>query len=175
MQSARVTAGGPLFMIADTSVLWVSAEIHEHDWPALEAAQQGSISVRVPALENGELTAKVRFVGSQVSEMTRSVPLVAEISNAGGRLKPGMFVWVDVPLGPPRQALCVPTAAIMRHENQPFVFVPTGKGAFRRDNVEVGLTSGDYVEVTSGLSAGDRVVAHGAFFLKSELLLEREE
>src|SRR5262245_12134682 len=43
VQSARVAAGGPLFTIADTSVLWVSAEIHERDWPALDAAKQGAI------------------------------------------------------------------------------------------------------------------------------------
>ena len=175
VQNARVTAGGPLFTIGDTSVLWVSAEIHERDWAALDVAQQGAIAVRVPALNNLELQAQVRFVGAQVAETTRSVPLVAELPNAGGRLKPGMFVWVEVPLALPREALVIPAGAIMRHENQPFVFVPAGDGAFRRVDVEIGLTADSRVEITSGLKLGDTVVDHGAFFLKSELLLEREE
>jgi cobalt-zinc-cadmium efflux system membrane fusion protein len=117
----------------------------------------------------------VRYVGAQVAENTRSVPLVAELANVEGHLKPGMFVWVDVPLAQPKEALVVPTGAIVWHENQPFVFVPTGDGTFRRVDVEIGIITGDRVEITSGLKAGDTIVDRGAFFLKSELLLEREE
>jgi multidrug efflux pump subunit AcrA (membrane-fusion protein) len=65
--------------------------------------------------------------------------------------------------------------AIMRHENQPFVFVPAGERTFRRVDIELGLEAGDDVEVVSGLNAGDQVVVKGAFYLKSELLLDREE
>jgi cobalt-zinc-cadmium efflux system membrane fusion protein len=63
----------------------------------------------------------------------------------------------------------------MRHENQPFVFVPDGERKFRRVDVELGLETHETIEVASGLAAGDTVVDRGAFFLKSELLLEREE
>lgn len=175
VQAARVSAGDPLFTIADTSAMWVSAEIHERDWQAIDFAADSSLKVRIPALKEGQLSAKVLFVGSQVASETRSVPLVAEIGNASGSLKPGMFVWVEVPLGKSRQALVVPSGAVMRHENQTFIFVPAGERTYRRVDVELGLESGDDVEVVSGLSAGDRVVAHGAFYLKSELLLEREE
>jgi multidrug efflux pump subunit AcrA (membrane-fusion protein) len=86
-----------------------------------------------------------------------------------------MFVWVEVPLGKARQALVVPSGAIMRHEGQPFVFVPAGAFTFRRVNIEVGLDVGEHVEIVSGLHEGDQVVERGAFYLKSELLLEREE
>jgi membrane fusion protein, heavy metal efflux system len=175
VQAARVSAGDPLFTIADTSAMWVSAEIHERDWQAIDFAAKSSVRVRIPALEDSQFTAKVLFVGSQVASETRSVPLMAEIANAGGSLKPGMFVWVEVPLGKSRQALVVPNGAIMRHENQPFVFVPAGERTFRRVDIELGLEAGDHVEVISGLSAGDQVVERGAFYLKSELLLEREE
>jgi RND family efflux transporter MFP subunit len=173
--AARVAAGAPLFVLADTRALWVSAEIHERDWAALDVTPGGQIAIRVPALSETELAAKVRFVGGQVSAETRSVPLVAELPNEGGRLKPGLFAWALVPLEEPRQALVVPASAIVRNENQPFVFVPAGQRTFRRVDVAVGLESGDRVEILSGLQAGDAVVDRGAFFLKSELLLEREE
>jgi RND family efflux transporter MFP subunit len=171
----RVAAGAPLFMLADTSVMWVSAEIHERDWSALEVAPRGDIRVQIPALKNAEFTATVRFVGSQVAAETRSVPLVAELPNGDGRLKPGLFAWALAPLELPRQALIVPQGAIMRHENQPFVFVPAGERTFRRVDVALGIESRGRVEITAGLNAGDTVVDRGAIFLKSELLLEREE
>jgi cobalt-zinc-cadmium efflux system membrane fusion protein len=63
----------------------------------------------------------------------------------------------------------------MRHENRPFVFSPAGERHFRRVDVQIGLETSDYVEIKSGLAAGDPIVDRGAFFLKSELLLEREE
>jgi cobalt-zinc-cadmium efflux system membrane fusion protein len=175
VESARVAAGGHLFLIADTSVMWISAEIHERHWPALELTQGGSISVRVPALGDGELPAKVRFVGAEVGAETRSVPLVAEIDNAGGKLRPGMFAWALVPLSRPGKSLAVPPSAILRHEGQAFVFVPAGASGFRRVDVETGLESASGIEILRGLEPGTQVVDRGAFFLKSELLLEREE
>lgn len=175
VEAARVAAGGPLFLIADTSVMWISAEIHERDWQALDAARQAAITVRVPALGNAELAAQVRFVGAEVAADTRSVPLVAEVANPKGKLRPGMFAWALVPLGPPRQSLAVPPGAIMRHENQAFVFVPEGQSGFRRVDVQTGIESATGIEILGGLKSGERVVDRGAFFLKSELLLEREE
>jgi cobalt-zinc-cadmium efflux system membrane fusion protein len=176
VQAARIATGGSLFTIANTRTMWVAAEIHERDWPALQLAQkQGEVVVRVPALDGVEMAAKVHHVGAQVAADTRSVPLVAEVSNSEGRLKPGMFVWVEVPLESPRRALVIPASAIMRHENRAFVFVPAGDRTFRRVDVELGLESGGRIEVTAGLGQGDSIVDRGSFYLKSELLLEREE
>ena len=140
---------------------------------AREAAQR--IAELKSALGDAELTAQVRFVGAEVAADTRSVPLVAEVANPQGQLRPGMFAWALVPLGPPRQALAGPPGAIMRHENQAFVFVPEGQNGFRRVDVQTGIESATGIEILGGLKSGERVVDRGAFFLKSELLLEREE
>lgn len=176
VKAARVAAGGALFTVADTSTIWVAAEIHERDWNALDLVHQGDkLQVRIPALAGDPLTAKVFYVGAQLAPDTRSVPLVAELANADGRLKPGMFVWADIPLDPPHEALVVPPGAVMRHENQPFVFVPAGERKYRRVEVRLGLETSDWIEIADGLNDGDLVVDRGAFYLKSELLLEREE
>lgn len=173
--AARVAAAAPLFTLADTATLWVSAEIHERDWAALDVAKGGQIRLRIPALQEAEFSAKVLFVGSQVAADTRSVPLVAELPNAAGGLKPGMFAWALAPLEKPREALVVPAGAVMRHENQPFVFIPAGERTYRRVDVVTGLEANHQIEIKSGLKPGDTIVDDGAFFLKSELLLEREE
>jgi cobalt-zinc-cadmium efflux system membrane fusion protein len=85
-----------------------------------------------------------------------------------------MFVWVDLPQGEMREAVAVPTSAVMRHEGKSFVFVPDGPERFRRVAVKTGIESGDFVEITGGLEVGQQVVSRGAFVLKSELLLEKE-
>lgn len=172
--AARVAEGKPLFTIANTDTLWVEAEIHERDWRALEHAAHGTVTIRVPALKEAEFPTKLRYIGAKVSADTRSVPLVVDLNNEEDRFKPGMFVWVDVPLEAERTAIVVPPGAVMRHEEQAFVFVPDGPNKFRRVDVVTGLETSRGIEIVSGLEDGQEVVDHGAFFLKSELLLDKE-
>jgi cobalt-zinc-cadmium efflux system membrane fusion protein len=174
VRSARIEAGKPLFVLADTAKLWVEAEIHERDWAALEHASEGEIAIRVPALGEQAFATRTRYIGAEVSSASRSVPLVTEVDNTDGRLKPGMFVWVEAPLGKVRDACVVPAGAIMRHEGQAFVFVPMGGDRFRRVDVQTGLETREHIEIRSGLEPGQEVVSRGAFYLKSELLLEKE-
>lgn len=172
---AQFVASQPLFALANTDTLWVSAQIYEREWAALAGGDVKELQVESPALPGVAAKAKVQFFSVGVSNETRAVPLVAELPNADNRMKPGMFAWVTVPLGPRREALVVPAGAIMRHEDEAFAFVELQPGVYRKAVVAPGLTTEEFVEVLSGLKAGEKVVDQGAFFLKSELLLEGEE
>ena len=81
-----------------------------------------------------------------------------------------------IPLEKPHEALMVPAGAIMRHENQPFVFVPRGRAAIPAGRCGGGAgderAGGDHVRA---VRPGDAWWIEGTFYLKSELLLEREE
>ncbi len=171
----RVQGGDPMFVVADTSLLWVRAQIHEREWTAVDVVQGQQVKVNVPGAERHQLVARVHHVGAIVEAESRSVPLVAELENDDAHLKPGMFVWVDLPQGSVRDALAVPTAAVMRHEGDAFVFEPLTEGRYRRVAVTTGIDNGDLVEIVSGLQEGEPVVVGGAFVLKSELLLERDD
>jgi cobalt-zinc-cadmium efflux system membrane fusion protein len=170
----RARVGDKLFVVADTSTLWVRAQIHERQWTAVEVSAGQAVRVVVPGADVHETTAVVNHVGATVESESRSVPLVAELKNTDAHFKPGMFVWVDLPQGELREALAVPVSAVLRHEGKSFVFVPDGPDRFRRVDVITGVESGDLLEVTSGLAVGQQVVSRGAFVLKSELLLEKD-
>lgn len=174
-RSERVERGDPLFILADTTSLYIAADIRENDWPAISLQTGTKIEVSVPAIPDRTFTATVHYIGRQVVPETNAVPLVATINNVDGLLRPGMFVRVSLPLGPPRNALAVHPESVVQHEDQEFVFVAVTETSFRRADVTTGLTSDEWTEVTSGLTAGDHVIEHGAFLLKSELLLEGEE
>ena len=171
----RVQGGDPMFVVADTSLLWVRAQIHEREWTAVDVVQGQQVKVNVPGAEGHELVARVHHVGAIVEADSRSVPLVAELENNDAHLKPGMFVWVDLPQGSVRDALAVPAAAIMRHDGEAFVFEPLTEGRYRRVAVTTGIDNDGLVEILSGLQEGEPVVVAGAFVLKSELLLERDK
>jgi multidrug efflux pump subunit AcrA (membrane-fusion protein) len=164
-----------MFVVADTSLLWVRAQIHEREWPAVDVVHGQEVKVSVPGAERHELVARVHHVGAIVEAESRSVSLVAELDNDDAHLKPGMFVWVDLPQGSLREAMAVPAAAVMRHEGEAFVFEPLTEGRYRRVAVTTGIDSGDLVEIVTGLQEGEPVVVAGAFVLKSEWLLEKED
>lgn len=173
--SERVHAMDSMFVLADTSKLWITAEIRENDWPAVAVDTGQTLTVSVPALGNAALTARVEYIGREVSADTNAIPIVAVIDNPAEQLRPGLFVRVSVPVGVRPNVLTVPTRAVLQHDGQSFVFVADGQITFRRVDVETGEDGEGRVEIVSGLNEGDRVVTHGAFLLKSELLLEGEE
>jgi len=173
--SLRVSSGAGLFVVADTSQLWISARIQQRDWRALELSECTQLPFTTPAFPGETFEAAVRFIGATVSSATRTIPLVAEIDNAADRFRPGMFAWVSVPVGDQQRSIAVPASAIQRLEEDAFVFVEEQPGTFRRVDVTIGLETRDWVSIESGLRPGIEVVDQGAFFLKSELLLEAEE
>ncbi|MCA9036634.1 MAG: efflux RND transporter periplasmic adaptor subunit [Planctomycetaceae bacterium] len=173
--SERVSIGDSLFVLADTSTLWVAADLRDRDRGALALNPGDEIEVFVTPGSTTPVVANVYFVGREVDPSTNAVPLIAVIRNTDGSLRPGMYVTVRVPLGEAKQAIAVPESAIVEHDSQKFVFVPDDQNTFHRVDVTTGLSSGDYVQILSGVNAGDQVVVAGAFVLKSEMLLEREE
>jgi cobalt-zinc-cadmium efflux system membrane fusion protein len=171
----RVTPGQQLFVLANNDSLWVSAEIHERDWKLLEVEPGQEVTITSPALPGQEFTARVHHWGASVSPVTHAVPLVAELTNESRQFKPGMFVWVSIAHESVEPRTTIPTDAVVRNGGETFVFVPISGSMFRRVNVETGQETSNWVEITNGLAPGDAVVTKGAFFLKSELLLERED
>ncbi|MCA8985484.1 MAG: efflux RND transporter periplasmic adaptor subunit [Planctomycetaceae bacterium] len=173
-QDERVMRGASLIVLANTDSLYVEASIRESDWSAVTLEPGTLIKVLVPALEDRIFDAEVCYFGREVQTETNSVPLVATIDNHDGLLRPGMFVRVTVPVGEKREVLAVRAESVIQHENQKFVFVDMSNGAFQRVDVSTGDASGDWVEITAGLSPGQKVVTQGAFLLKSEFLLQGE-
>jgi cobalt-zinc-cadmium efflux system membrane fusion protein len=127
------------------------------------------------AVPQRQWSGNVVFVGRTQSKETRAVPVVVQVDNSDGRLRPGMFARVALPDGEPREVPCVPVAAVGEDQGQRFVFVEREHGAYERVDVHVGLTADGFTELVRGPPAGTHVVSRGVFFLKSELLLEPEE
>jgi len=171
----RVQLGDTLFVLADTAQMWVAADLREGEWSAITLHAGDPIVVTTPAMPGREFAAAVYYIGREVSSSTNSVPLMATINNSDGLLRPGLFVRVQLPLAESKEVIAVPDSAVCEHESRSFVFVKTGERSFQQVFIERGVQEGPWIEAKSGLAGGESVVDHGAFALKSELLLEREE
>ena len=173
VRSERVGPLNQMFVIADLSAVWVQADLFEADLPLVRGLKDQPIAFRSSVAGIPERNAKVVYIGDLIDKSSRSLTLTAEATNSDRLLKPGLFVEVGFDTGDPAPTLQVPTNAVLRHENKPFVFVQLGADEFRRTDVTLGRTAGDRVEITSGLKSGERVVVRGGFVLKSELLKDQ--
>jgi RND family efflux transporter MFP subunit len=183
-EDQRVAAGTLLFVVANTDVLEVSADIREGVWQEVApffssgADAKRVVKVTVPTLgEDREFEAVVDYMARAVDPESRAVPLVALLDNPKHEFFPGMFAWIKIPAGRAEEALVVPPAAVRTHDKQDFVFVEDDHEprTFHRVDVKVGRETPEGVTIARGLREGQRVVVEGVFLLKSELLLEPEE
>jgi len=134
----------------------------------LAAVEAGStVEATTSAFGAKPFQGAVRSVSSRIDPVTRAVMVRAEIPNTDRLLKPGMLMTVNL-LNDERQSLLIPEGALLPVGKSHFVMVvdqtPAGTAA-RRVEVRIGLRIDGSVEILSGLSEGDAVVAHGAFKL----------
>jgi RND family efflux transporter MFP subunit len=174
--SQKADSGDVLFTLADLKTVWVTANITESHLGILPAIRDGMIRLTAVAYPEKTFRAKLLTVGSLVDPTTRTVPLVAETENPDDLLKIGMFVRIILDSPRKDELLTIPTAAVVEIEGGKGVFVPSGTDGrtFTFHPVELGREAGDRLVVLSGLKKGDTVVSSGAFFLKSELILQND-
>lgn len=165
-QGQMVGAETAVFTVADLSRLWVMATVNIKDIGRIQHGQQAFVQTRQGGTA---LTGTVDWVGDTVDERTRTQQVRIEIENAGGRLKPGMFVTATVFAEVKPGVLVVPVESVQRQKDEAIVFVAAGEGRFERREVKIGLRDPQMAEITMGLSEGDLVVTRGGFTLKSEL------
>ena len=164
-EGMRVSPADRLYEIADLSRVWVLAEVHEKDLPAVRMGTP--VRVSLSEERSREWRGRVSFVSPTVRPETRTVEVRVELDNPGGVLKPDMFA--DVYLEHAADSrLTVPETAVVFTGERTLVFLDQGGGRFEPREVKVGQRVGDGYELLSGLAAGDRVVVSANFLLDSE-------
>ena len=130
----------------------------------LSRVQSGTpISATADAFPGSQFTGRIARGDTRIDEVTRSATARAELPNPEGRIRPGMSMRVTVRQGQ-RQSLAVPESAIQYEGEGAFVYriMPAEAGQVaQRIEVETGVVEDGYVEILSGLDAGNAVVASG--------------
>jgi len=120
---------------------------------------------RFYALPDLTFPGRVSRIAPTLSPERRTLRVLFELPDSSNQLKPGMFA--DVGLGTEeRQAILVPTEALVHVGRGDFVFVRTGDQPWRVQDVDLGEEHGSKIEVVRGVSAGEEIIAEGAILLK---------
>ncbi len=168
-----LSAGSPVVPLQSIHPIYVNFGVPQE--MARQAHVGSKVMVHADELAGVEFAGRVTAVDSLLDEKTRNVQVQATLPNPAGKLRPGMFVKVDLATGAARSVLSLPASAISYAPYGDSVFVisemkdakgQTYKGV-KQQFVKVATTRGDQVAIVEGLKAGDEVVSSGTFKLRN--------
>jgi RND family efflux transporter MFP subunit len=168
MPGAIVEAGKQLVSVVNSERLWLEAKVFESEAPRVERSPGASFTVAGFDREFtvDESTGRRVAVGAVVDRATRTVPVIFELANPDGALKPGMFAKVTLFTGETVRGVAVPESAVVDDGGKPVVFVMDSGETFFKRAIRPGVRSGGFVQVLEGVKEGERVVSRGAYEMK---------
>lgn len=166
LEGRAVKPGMELFHIADLSELWLTVEVFENQFQWVHEGSHASIQLTYFPGESFE--GIVRFIEPEVSEKTRTVRLRLQVPNPDARLRVGMFATVKFEPVVVRDALTVPSQALLRTGERDLVVVAIGSGRFAPRQVVVGTEGEGVAQILSGLEPGEEIVTSAQFLIDSE-------
>jgi cobalt-zinc-cadmium efflux system membrane fusion protein len=154
-----------LFEVADLSSVWADISV----FPQYQHLLRKGMSVRFIAHDGHEALGTVRYISPIVSPETRTFTARCVLEGADEDFTPGAFVRARINVESVDAVVVVPREAVQILEGESVIFVPSPNG-FIPEVVSTGLTDGRNIEITSGLKAGSKYAAIGAFALKAQMV-----
>ncbi|MFT6268682.1 MAG: membrane fusion protein (multidrug efflux system) [Alphaproteobacteria bacterium] len=153
-----VRPGDVVTTLDDLSVMKVDFSISENHFSSVQDGQRVvSTSVAYPGQTfEGEIT----NIDSRIDPRTRSIRVRAQIPNSELKLRPGMLLQINLEKRV-LSALLVPESAIVPEGDVQFVFVVNADNKAIKTSVQIGERKPGWVQITSGLEAGQKVIVEG--------------
>ncbi len=170
----NVTPGGTIapgqdaFVIGDLSEVWMLASVRQENLGQLRVGHP--VTVTLPGVADQQFAGRITNLGQEFNPTTRVMQVRIVLRNPGLRLRPEMLANADIPIGSTTPLLTVPSDAVQQINGQDIIFVRMAPDRFAVRPVRVGPTANGKTPVLEGLKAGEQVVVHGSFTLKSHLL-----
>ena len=158
-----------LYTVADLSRVWVYAQVSQDDIGRIKPGDVAQISV--DSYPGRTFYGQIEEILPQVDMGTRTVRVRLVMANPGLKLKPGMFVNVDLKTNLGRQ-LIVPASAVFQSGTRQLVFLNHGNGSLEPKEITVGPRVGDAFVVLRGLKAQESIVTSASFLIDSESQLQ---
>jgi membrane fusion protein (multidrug efflux system) len=167
-----LAAGAPIVSLQSLNPIYANFSVPQETISHLRPGEK--VTITSDAVPGRKFIGRVNALDATVDESTRNVQTQATLANPDGKLRPGMFVQVEVGVGANTQVYPIPASAISYAPFGDSVYIVTDlKGktgntyrGVRQQFVKVAGTRGDQAGVISGLNEGDEVVTSGAFKLR---------
>jgi Cu(I)/Ag(I) efflux system membrane fusion protein len=161
-----VTPPVEVMSLAELSSVWLLAEVFESQADWVKVGQPAD--VRLSYLPGRVWEGEVEYIYPSLNQKTRTLKARLHFENEDEALKPNMFADVTIYGGAKKDVIVVPREAVIRTGREERVILALGDGKYQPRKVVVGIESGDWLEIISGLEPGEEVVTSGQFLIDSE-------
>lgn len=164
-QGQRVGVGDRLVDVADLSVVWVWAQFYQDELSMLKGGLP--VIITTTSLPGEKFQGTISVLDPFLNEETRTGRVRIDVNNADFKLRPGMYVDVElsVDMG---EGLTVAVGAVLPTGLHNIAFVDKGGGRLEPRFIELGRKYGDFYEVRAGLKENERVVTSANFLIDAE-------
>ena len=162
-----VAMADSLFSVTDLATVWVMGNVYEKDFGVMRMGAK--VAVSTPSYPGRQFSGTISYLDPRVDPNARTAQARIEVPNPNQALKIGMFVDVALNTTGTQTALVIPKAALQTVGSDQVVFVQLGGGQFQMRKLQLAEAVGDAVRLVSGVSAGEKVVTEGSFFLRAEM------
>ncbi len=165
-EGAFVKPSADLVTIEDLSRIWVVAEVFEGQsaWVKQGQAATATLSYWPGKVWQG----RVDYVYPELDQKTHTLRVRLVFPNPDLTMKPKMYANIKIYSQAVQDAIAIPRLALIRSGGGDRVIVALGDGRFRAQPVKVGIESGHYYQVLSGLKPGESIVTSAQFLIDSE-------
>lgn len=164
--------GSPIAALQSMDPIYVEFALPQQHMAALAVGKK--LRLGASGIDGERFEGEITAIDSRVDENTRNVMVQGTVKNAEHKLRPGMFVDVEVLLPETEGVLAIPSSSIAYAPYGDSIYVVKEKvGAngqpgreVQQQFVKLGPKRGDQVSILSGLKAGDEIVSSGVFKLR---------
>jgi cobalt-zinc-cadmium efflux system membrane fusion protein len=152
-----------IFAAGNGAHVWLAANVREEDAPKVHLGDD--IEVKVPAYPGRVFKSKLGYRASLIDPNTHRLVVGALVPNPDGTLRVNMTATVTINGGPGNAAPAIPARAVIYEGDTARVWVAGNDGSLALRDVTLGRANGDRLEVTRGLTGGEKIVTSGALFI----------
>ena len=159
--------GSEVFRLINLSNMYIEVDVPEGYLGAVTKGKKAG--VYFPVLQDS-VNAVVRETGNYINPNNRSFSAEIAVENPNGQIKPNLNARVHINDYTNENALLIPQSVISENAaGEQYAYVAelnNGEAIAKRHIITTGKTQGDFVEITSGISAGDLIIKEGARSVK---------
>ena len=156
--TASNTQAMPVVRLAQSDLLRLRMPVPESDVGYIQPGGSVQISVAAP---HRNWTGKIIRFTRALDMTTRTMLIEVDVPNPDLTLSPGMFAETDVILQHRNSAIAIPSQALVRNIEKPYVLAVSGAGVVERREVATGIEGNNMTEILSGVQAGEAVIVSG--------------
>lgn len=162
-----VSVGQPVASITQNRKLYLRADVSERYYGVLSTIRSANFkpSYSEETFSLKELDGRLLSYGKATDDAAYYIPVTFEFANRGN-IVPGAFAEVYLLSDERQNVISLPVSAITEEQGLNFIYIQLDETCYKKQEVTLGCTDGNRVEITNGLKGGESVVTQGAIHVK---------